>query len=70
MNCIKQHGRQWDEEGWSYGYVSCPPEIVAKRIDHVPTKRLLGAVFGQSEVYEIPSHCPFERDHNEECAPK
>ena len=63
--CFQYWEKPWDEEGWAYGNVFCPKEIVAPEVQDPPIQRLLGAVFGMTEVYEIPRHCPHRHEHQE-----
>lgn len=63
--CFQRHEKPWEAEDWADGLVFCPPEIVARRVVHPPTRRLLGTVFGMTEISEVPKHCPFASEHSE-----
>ena len=63
--CFQYHEKPWDEEDWAYGNVFCPKEIVAPEVQDPPIQRLLGTIFGMTEVYEIPVHCPYKHEHQE-----
>ncbi|MGE4157633.1 MAG: hypothetical protein AB7F75_00885 [Planctomycetota bacterium] len=65
--CFRRNGKAWDPEDWAHGLVFCPHEIVARRITHLPTKRLLGTVFGMTKISEVPAHCPHKDEHQEVC---
>ncbi len=65
--CCQWHEEPWDENGWQAGYVSCPKDIVAGRIQDLQVKRLLGTIFGLTETTAIPRHCPYVDRHKDLC---
>lgn len=65
MNCFQCYQTPWETEDWAYGYVFCPKEIVAGKIQDPPIQRLLGTIFGMTRTSEIPVHCPYKSKHQE-----
>jgi hypothetical protein len=67
ITCHQKNETKWDEELWNQGYVDCPKEEVNLTYKGKPVSKtnpyynLFSQLFGNTDINEIPKHCPYQK---------